>query len=107
MTDQEVNIAVARKLGWEPRNYDPQSIEPIKRIPCFTAPNGDLYANVPDYCHSIAAALEIIEKGFLDGVQIRISDGKWIAGKRGEEIEKSIPADTAPRAICEAFLKLP
>ena len=91
MTDQEINEAVARKLG--------------------TFQEGALYYDLPDYCHSIEAAWEIVEsekgKHFFE---IHETPEGWIAifcpvvgtwkqMTRGE-------VDAAPMAICKAFLKL-
>lgn len=97
MTDSEMNEAVARKLGvWM---------------------DGALYHETPDYCNSIEAAWEIVEfvnkdyrSIFIDQIQ-RYENGKmtgkyyWNVGFDGCECMSD--AATAPRAICEAFLKLP
>ncbi len=87
MTDQELNEAVARKLhGEEWRMWSAE-----------------------DYCHSIEAAWEIVEKLHAGGTEINLS---WMSGipweftihKNFEDYEGE--ADTAPMAICRAFLKL-
>lgn len=110
MTDQEINEAVARELGWKPRNYDPLSLDPITRIPCFTAPNGDLYDHLPDFCHSIQAAWEIVEHLYKNHPTWVFCLRAWPKCVRAEWvldlIERYAEADTAPRAICLAFLKL-
>lgn len=95
MIDQEINEAVARKLGWSiVTSHGHKDIQDKEgRGKCL-----------PDYCRSIEAAWEIVDRGFLTGVQIRRSDKKWIAGRLGQDIEDSIPADTAPMAICVNFL---
>lgn len=71
MTDQEINEAVARKLG----------IDPKATFSGVDNKTGDLKFDVPDYCHSIAAAWEILE---------------FVRNKY-----------TTPMSICLAFLKLP
>lgn len=82
MTDAEINEAVARKLGIDLGNLKPR-----------------------EYCHSIEAAFEILHKF-----------KSWTIGKHWEGgfvcllMDGSKPikaeADTAPMAICLAFLKL-
>lgn len=87
MTDQEINEAVARKLGWAPV---PLSIEQV----------------IPDYCHYIEAAWEIVEFMRKNGRDFNMSvdeGGFAIAWQYDEYIAD---ADTAPMAICLAFLKL-
>lgn len=120
MTDQEINEQVARKLGWN-------------KLAKLDDSTGYLYgwkfkgelANPPDYCHSIEAAWEILEKKQIALVPTNTG---WFATSRdavleeGECLEIWIPsgcatrdhcgclrcaiADTAPMAICLAFLKL-
>lgn len=99
MTPQEINEAVARKLGWSIAGVDPANYYSQRWI-----------QSVPDYCHSIEAAWEIIaslEAGWL----YELSTGfggkhlcRFVHWEKGE-FEES--ADTAPMAICLAFLKLP
>lgn len=113
MTDQEINEAVARKLGWNcVCNCHPG---PSYSCECF------MYrceiSKPKDYCHSIAAAWEIPNIESL----IRLRDGRWSArfgdgASDGSYYEVGIYsdydygemaiADTAPMAICLAFLKL-
>lgn len=98
MTPQEINEAVARKLGYD-------AIDKSHRRP------------IPDYCHSIEAAWEIWAK-MSDGyfltleteagtfgrniVKVWKNDGK---GDSGWVID-DVYANTAPMAICLAFLKM-
>lgn len=102
-TDQEINEAVARKLGWVR----------LDGAPCWSDPYGlshgdDLGTGVPDYCHSIEAIWEVVLKfGLEDGagnfeLKTLGSDCHWYCELQGEIGE----ADTAPMAICLAFLKL-
>ena len=86
MTDTELNESVARKLGW-------------LRTP--------LNEFVPDYCHSIAAAWEIVEK-LRPNIVLYDLGRKWVVSRScyegiGETLGE---AATAPMAICLAFLKL-
>lgn len=105
LTDQEINEAVARKLGflWE---------------------KGDPMAITRDYCHSIQAAWEIVEnlknskKTFVVHIGGLVNNPcgcgsfeKWIyvcnIFDPGQFILAGAHhADTAPMAICLAFLKL-
>lgn len=99
MTDQEINEAVARKLGY-----------------CATKhrKNGCLrpyyVEHEKDFCHSIAAAWEVVElianKSEKDkcGPMVELShDGKWHFRIGLVQVK----TDTAPMAICLAFLKIP
>lgn len=87
MTETEINELVARKLGWK---------SPISN-------QGTNLLDTPDFCHSIEAAWELTKefKGELMLVQYK---NEWVA-KWG--LWKTARADTAPMAICLAFLKLP
>ncbi len=95
MTDQEINEAVARKLGWKRKaewEYDTLS--------SCSAP--------PDYCHSIQAAWEMVDKMPPSWSLIRRDDGKFVCtfiGPKG--LDGGGAHNTAPMAICLAFLKLP
>lgn len=113
-SDQELNEAVARKLGWKPHNYNPLSMNPVERIPCFSAPNGDLYASVPPYSTSIAAAWEILEhvsrrEGTMKIDQHGIGRPHYTVQIQRVPLPEIFVAisSSAPLAICLAFLKLP
>lgn len=109
MTDKELNEAVARKLGWiidTTSDFFSWYGRPNSR------PESVMLRNLPDYCHSIAAAWEIVEKIIGDGFTISI-DGTWRFGKKAYQCRTSARKeafsgvqDTAPMAICLAFLKL-
>lgn len=94
MTDQEIEEAVARKLGWEEGPGDQW------RRHVFDMPKHGL----PDYCHSIEAAWEIVEK-IPTFVIAKLSSG-WAANPCPPGFDFLVKADTAPMAICLAFLKL-
>lgn len=92
MTNEEINEAVARRLGWSQdhgiweRNNDP------------------FRAALPDYCTDIKAAWEIVPK--LEKFVLHYQTDRWVCTfKNGDDVE-SIVADTAPMVICKAFLKL-
>lgn len=95
MTDQEINEAVtddklnelvALKLGWD---INPQTF-------------------IPHYSTDIKAAWEIVEfmKCEFDLMKMPSPPTWWACFKKNFG-EFDGEADTAPRAICEAFLKLP
>lgn len=101
MTDQEINEAVARKLGWyfifhETGTHGKRWGNPAGTITGFL--------DCPDYCHSIAAAWGIVEANHLSGV-MRIGLGWRAIGNNGATGASDLQADTAPMAICLAFLK--
>ncbi len=96
MTPQKINEAVARKLGlWI-------SDGPHSKIgPTFTK-------DIPDYCTSIAAAWEIAEKIKNTTLfEILWHDGQWECQIASSEVTTvNATADTAPMAICLAYLKI-
>jgi hypothetical protein len=103
MTDLEINEAVARKLGWV---YH-EDASPL----CWEMPiNSTVYVrSYPDYCHSIAAAWEVVE--FVRGkyaFDLHSSKEKFFVNLSGPTWKQMVSgeADTAPMAICLAFLEL-
>lgn len=109
VTDQEINLAVARGLGWEVRS--PSRCEDNKPEHIHISdPSRGIWC-LPNYCHSIEAAWEIMEYLAPKYFGISIGHGTnpdfWqceIHGKGWEKVYER--ADTAPMAICLAFLKL-
>lgn len=103
MTNQEINEAVAKRLGW--------LVSPTLGAWCPPPPNVDLeqFSDVPDYCGSIEAAFEIVmhylETGGEFGIWRSGDLKRWHAHFDIFEFEED--SDTAPMAICLAFLKLP
>lgn len=100
MSVREINEAVARKLGFvkiSVRDDLPQLWASSKTAPPFY---------LPDYCTSIAAAWEIMEK--VKTISLVPTDKGWHASS-GNCIDRMTGclADTAPMAICLAFLKCP
>lgn len=90
MTNQEINEAVAKKLGWDNKPF-----------------HGYIRPNMPNYSTDISAAWEVVEKHQIslkyygeawDCTLTKLLDGRWINAES--------TADTAPMAICLAFLKL-
>lgn len=108
-TDQEINESVARGLGWVPplgKAWKPKVGEgqPFESI--YWSRNGKFATErLPDYCHEIKAAWEIVEHCNMVTYIQRPSVG-------GKEWHVDIgncgwsEAGTAPMAICLAFLKL-
>lgn len=111
-TDQMINESVAKKLGW---TIYPDIVDPLHRY--WFYPNTKKSVkddDLPDYCQSIEAAWEILEKikEKFDGVFLYNYTGKWVVadpyGAGNELVGATLAeADTAPMAICLAFLKLP
>lgn len=116
MTDEEVNIAVARKLGW---TYEQNP----NALTGYWERGEDFFEVLPDYCHSIAAAWEVVEKMKPDSIAIEHFERgygdteKWRCvfscsspvcdcNDDAETERYEATADTAPMAICKAFLKL-
>lgn len=121
-TDQELNEAVARKLGYGKHGTDCHGYVGIRNLE--TGKERRIWPPA-DYCTDISAAWEIVEKeGFCiwptkdgkwfvmkDRFNTSYGDEYWFCGDEFlEEVKESDDraiADTAPRAICLAFLKLP
>lgn len=110
MTDQELNEQVARKLGW----YALKWRDEVSRKPAWWGLSKDhtVESLVPDFCHSIEAAWEIFgyaSSRYTDLTLVQDND-RWLAFFGiwdGQGINRNFSrADTAPRAICLAFLKL-
>lgn len=111
MTEAEINEAVARKLGWKFQGgtWD----EPWKEIvedPKFPEDTYGMRSRCKEprnYCTSIEAAWEIVEKIIKGGQQMNLfihPDGVMVSYKYDEIVASS---KNAPMAICLAFLKLP
>lgn len=110
MTDNEINETVGRKLGWkkDAKNWW------FKPTPGQTH-DFVLVGFVPDYCHSIEAAWEVVNNWFSTEIRFRTFEllknngSQWYAQFRQENDDKiydsvgSLPS----MAICLAFLKLP
>lgn len=98
MTDSEMNEAIARKLGWTDREFGAGTL----------LMKGNL-VGPRDYCHSIEAAWEIVEK-IHNTVLFTLwwHDGDWEVDIETNDDEAIITkAPTATMAICLTFLKLP
>jgi len=100
MTDQEINEAVAKKLG---RGHIKDGWEKV----CV----------IPDYCNNIAAAWDVVEwlrkEVIYVNIQVDVANPEnnepflcelIPPGGCGGRIQET--ADTAPMAICIAFLEL-
>ena len=105
MTPEQINEAVARKLGWTNSDYPVKGW--LKRF--YKGPEGEkeYYLDEPeDYCRSIEAAWEIIGSLKCDwemkttsyGIDFTIFDD---AGEFPSAVE-----DTVPMAICMAYLRM-
>lgn len=105
VTNQEINEAVAKKLGGERRI-----------LPDAVLQDGTVIKHYPDYCGSIQAAWEILQHNPHNpggGWLVNCSEAKDGHGPYGCAFQVGPYewhweyADTAPLAICKAFLKLP
>jgi hypothetical protein len=107
MTDQEINEAVGRKLGWCNIEHPKGEVCKLKYIPYFN-----------HYATDIAAAWEVVEFVHQDErysfhlywhATEKVSCGiqEYLGMNPGRaETSWEVDADTAPMAICLAFLKL-
>lgn len=107
MTNTEINEAVARKLGWtQIKCGDTHCFGPMSMR--WRSVDGRHFDTFPAYSTSIEAAWEIVESLKMDFCLSR--NGHWDCqfGPNGLGQPGLIDAvaDTAPMAICLAFLKL-
>lgn len=98
MTDNEINDAVARGLGW--KILGPEFGGWMRE-----GKHQEHRQHIPDYCHSIAAAWEIVDK--IPAWDLVAMDGEIQARLYLNGKTEMANADTAPMAICLAFLKVP
>lgn len=99
MIPEEINKAVARKLGWKPSINKKLDRGVWKKTGKEDIP----YRLLPDYCRDIKAAWEIVEK-MQETHRIKI---EYLLNECQCQIgDDYADADTAPMAITLAFLKL-
>lgn len=112
MTNQEINEAVARKLGWDhPSNQMIWTRIYDKDGGCFR----EICKDLPDYSGSIAAVWEIVDHCLKDGWKLDLKGASnsesyfcefWRNdGPNGFDFFRCEEATSAPLAICQAFLK--
>lgn len=89
MTPQEINEKVAKKLGFG--EWVDQQV----------SKGGNLDWSPKDYCGSIEAAFSLLGKKHF---MLRHDNKKWRCWIN--QRKNNIAEDTAPMAICKAFLKL-
>ena len=114
MTDAEINEQVAGALGLVRDKHFPSIWYATGTLEaCYDEKSGmtpipsSRWLELPNYCTDIAAAWEIVEQLTKDGFGL-VYAGQWqVTNGCGMDYEESIAsADTAPMAICLAFLKL-
>lgn len=88
MTNQEINEAVARKLGLVPTNG--KAFQYDTRIPNYTTSIAEAWEILTEHC----------DEWHLD------CRGTVTARLKKNYVEAEVTADTAPLAICLAFLRL-
>lgn len=113
MTDQEINEAVARKLGWT-CDPDQERHKPPYRL--WSHKDGRVVTalEIPNYCGSIEAAWEIVEYwlnskiGFRTFALRRSNTSYWYAQFQQENNYKIYDQIDAicPMAIALAFIKI-
>lgn len=116
MNDQEINEAVARKLGWKlfDEHYSywiPPTIEAVHKY-------GDRPSHLPLYTKKIEAAWEIVEFLAKKNLTVDLTFEIYIKPRARVSIRsdggggtwhinvKCVQNESAPMAICLAFLKL-
>lgn len=100
MTPEEINAAVARKLGWEIQVY-PKDMVTYDR-PVFAKRNGEDMLFLPDYCGSIQAAWELTSTFRKWSLSF---DGNHLFSWVDDDGLHCVRASSAPEAICDALLK--
>lgn len=110
MTNQEINEAVARKLGWTDLRIEKSAglrDELVGLKNGFSDAAYPFGSTVPPYSTDIEAAWQIVglhDGSFDVGTNIR----GWTCSMQTADHKNSVSeiAETAPMAICKAFLKL-
>lgn len=108
MTAEDINERVARKLGSLVCDHSGEEYRYLDSSKSYThGANGHHYI-IPDYCRDIKAAWEIVEKLKNENlVTLWWHDGEWECDIEHSFSEADIgKAETAPMAICLAFLKM-
>jgi Phage ABA sandwich domain len=99
ITTAEINELVARKLGWICGG--PDQSDPFETV--WYGPNQE--TKIPAYSTSIEAAWEIVPR--IEDFELIQYCNKWLVMTGFlDDSETLAEADTAPMAICLAFLKL-
>lgn len=117
MTDAELRVAVAERLGWKwwyffvagHKAYhlvEPEWNYEYLNQPCgkVDAPKDDAphsMDRVPDWPHNLNAAFRDLVPCIPTFILTRLVDGRWRAGGWPDKVE----AETPGRAICVRFLK--
>ena len=115
MTNEAINEAVARKLGWKPIEIQKfTEIDGGRRLKINNTWANDFsqLPCLPNYCEDVEAAWEIVSKKF-SSFFLSYDECtetwfvKWDNQRRCEkDCRYKAEADAAPMAICLAFLKL-
>lgn len=121
MTPQEINEFVAQKLGYKKGNLvvgTNTKGQPVENKEWVT-PEGKLAYWLPDYAGSIQAAWEVVEhireRPNPDALinpsyafELHATPSAWVAIISGPTWKQMVKgeSETAPMAICLAFLKL-
>jgi hypothetical protein len=108
MTDQEINEAVAKKLGWTYQKSGVLFGRGHREITeNWYRPDGVVnIQGIPDYCHDIALSMKEVVEKFDAMALVKLSSGGWACNPTPPSFDYLVRADTAPMAICLAFLKL-
>lgn len=107
MNDQEINSLVARKLGWKDIKESQSSDSRFYGKKFGQRKEGllDRFDFIPEYATDIKAAWEMLEQHIGDWNLIR-QNGMFRCELFVPSYQQDGIADTAPMAICLAFLKL-
>lgn len=106
MSPEEINEKVALGLGWkkDQKNWW------YRPAPSGAGYNMSIVGLCPDYSRDIGAVWEVVEnlasKGFAVKVVWMMQLGTCVINYNGGEPLAHANADTAPMAICLAFLEL-
>jgi hypothetical protein len=110
MTPDELRIAIAKAKGWKTETF--HTFSSSGRV-VGTAPDGKFFDTVPNWPADIAAAWELVEEVGAKNWTVTIEN---LADRPTEVLARiGIPftliwytgfSDTAPLALCRAWLKL-
>lgn len=104
MTDPELNELVARRLGWKPAKMCEYTTNTPENYAYYPDPNRtDEPVPLPNFVGDIGAAFEILNKREQGWALVF---NRYTKDYTCTFNSVEATADTAPRAICLAFLKL-
>lgn len=107
MTPAKINELVARKLGWKIGRFKKDGKEHYAiKDPESQSLMLDSWSQLPPYSTDIGAAWEIVNWCEANDIAVIVDNATGWRCNLCDDGDNAAEADTAPMAICLAFLKL-